>query len=159
MNPEDYFRKYLVEESLLLRYRYDERTQAVFMTFDLAEYSMRSLSADGETQKSREVHRIRFNRVSDYRRYDIAPIYIMQESFDSAREIGSNAIYDVKPSKAGNRYSFSARLTNFGTVEFRYEELRAEVKTLLLVSPEGPPFKYVDASTGAPVDFFNPFKE
>lgn len=159
VDPRRYFAENDLVESLILLARFEaaEFTLVVDYAADVIDALMRGETAP--EQPVRDMRLLRFSGVTSFEHRSVSRLFPEWRTYESAKTIGSVCVGEVEFEATGKHYALTLRASPIGQLRMTFEQLF--VARRLIQSPGQDPngeWEYVDAQTGAPVQFYDPFE-
>jgi hypothetical protein len=160
VNPRKYFEENDLVESLILLARFDaaEFTLVVDYAADVIDALMRGESAPPMEDIVRDMRLLRFTGVVSFEHRSISRLFPEWRTYEAVKEVGALRVGDIEIKEAGELYVLDLEAAPLGQLCLTFEHLYAARR--LIRSPGKRPdgeWEYVDAQTGTPVRFYDPF--
>lgn len=106
----------------------------------------------------RDMRLLRCTGVVSFEHRSISRLFPAWRNYEAAREVGSLCVGDLAIKAAGERYMLELEAAPRGHLFLTFERLHVARRSIRSPGqrPDGE-WEYVDAQTGAPVQFYDPF--
>jgi hypothetical protein len=157
----NYFDEYNITESIVHRFVVNNLAHEILLVGTSAQYSLQKNEKQRKKDASSEAFRLCFHGVKNFRNHPLVKPYSTKSGIIDAEGSPTSVIYDVDVTRGELTGHFRAALSNFGTIEFDYVSMAYEKKRMIPSMREGVSrqITYEDATTGEPVNAYNPFDD
>ncbi|XXY54661.1 hypothetical protein WME91_26365 [Sorangium sp. So ce269] len=160
--PEEYFEKFDLHESLVLRFVCAHKHRKIDLVFDYAADAVELIGTGrwkkGDPVPPRDIRRIVFCGVESVTHQGVrTPVSATESEYALARGIGAIVLTAVSFAKDGDRYRMSLGMARSGSHSFSFESILVDQRLGRGRQVGAQEWVYSDVLTNEEFDFYEPF--